>query len=130
MTAWPALGLGSIVFAILAFDASTPFPSLYALAPVGGTALIILFAGNGTWTARLLSVRPLVGIGLISYSLYLWHQPLFAFARVSSAHAPSQSLMLCLAASVGGARLSVVAVYREAIPAKTRNIRCTPGLPS
>jgi peptidoglycan/LPS O-acetylase OafA/YrhL len=92
------LGLGLIVFAILVFDDSTPFPSLYALAPVGGTALIILFAGKGTRTARLLSIRPLVGVGLISYSLYLWHQPLFAFARVYSAHAPSQSVMLCLAA--------------------------------
>ena len=50
-----ALGLGLIVFAIFVFDAATPFPSLYALAPVGGTVLIILFAANGTWTARLLS---------------------------------------------------------------------------
>jgi peptidoglycan/LPS O-acetylase OafA/YrhL len=91
------LGLGLIVFAIFAFDTATPFPSLHALAPVGGTALIILFAGNGTWTARLLSVPPLVGVGLISYSLYLWHQPLFAFARIASADAPAQSLMLCLA---------------------------------
>jgi peptidoglycan/LPS O-acetylase OafA/YrhL len=92
------LGLGLIVFAIVVFDGSTPFPSLYALAPVGGTVLILLFAGNGTRTARLLSARPLVGVGLISYSLYLWHQPLFAFAQVYSAHAPSQALMLCLAA--------------------------------
>ncbi|RPJ33407.1 MAG: acyltransferase, partial [Planctomycetaceae bacterium] len=91
------LGLGLIVFAILVFDASTPFPSLYALAPVGGTVLIILFAANGTWTARLLSTRSLVGIGLISYSLYLWHQPLFAFARIYSIDKPSQNLMLCLA---------------------------------
>ena len=92
-----ALGLGLIVFAIFVFDAATPFPSLYALVPVGGTVLIILFAANGTWTARLLSNRSLVGIGLISYSLYLWHQPLFAFARISSADKPSQALMLCLA---------------------------------
>ena len=92
-----ALGLGLIVFAIFVFDAATPFPSLYALVPVGGTALIILFAANGTWTARLLSNRSLVGIGLISYSLYLWHQPLFAFARIYSVHKPSQALMLCLA---------------------------------
>ncbi len=91
------LGLGLIVFAILAFDAATPFPSLYALAPVGGTALIILFAGAGTWTARLLSLPPLVGVGLISYSLYLWHQPLFAFARVYSTDVPAPSLMLGLA---------------------------------
>jgi peptidoglycan/LPS O-acetylase OafA/YrhL len=93
-----ALGLGLIVFAILVFDASTPFPSLYALAPVGGTALIILFGASGTWTARLLSLRPVVGIGLISYSIYLWHQPLFAFARIYSPHKPSQLSMLCLAA--------------------------------
>jgi peptidoglycan/LPS O-acetylase OafA/YrhL len=92
-----ALGLGLIVFAIFAFDAATPFPSLYALAPVGGTVLIILFAGDGTWTARLLALPPLVGVGLISYSLYLWHQPLFAFARVYSTDAPSPSLMLGLA---------------------------------
>jgi peptidoglycan/LPS O-acetylase OafA/YrhL len=93
-----ALGLGLIVFAILAFDASTPFPSLYALVPVGGTALIILFGASGTWTARLLSLRPIVGIGLISYSIYLWHQPLFAFARIYIPHKPSQLTMLSLAA--------------------------------
>jgi peptidoglycan/LPS O-acetylase OafA/YrhL len=90
------LGLGLIVLAIFAFDEATPFPSLYTLAPVGGTALIILFAANGTWTARLLSNGLLVGVGLISYSLYLWHQPLFAFARIYSVH-PPQILMLCLA---------------------------------
>jgi peptidoglycan/LPS O-acetylase OafA/YrhL len=100
-----ALGLGLIVFAILVFDASTPFPSLYALAPVGGTALIILFGASGTWTARLLSLRPIVGIGLISYSIYLWHQPLFAFARIYNPHTPSQLTMLCLAA------LSLVLAY-------------------
>jgi peptidoglycan/LPS O-acetylase OafA/YrhL len=93
-----ALGLGLIVFAILVFDDATPFPSLYALAPVGGTALIILFGASGTWTARLLATRPLVGIGLISYSIYLWHQPLFAFARIYIPHKPSQLTMLCLAA--------------------------------
>ena len=59
--------------------------------------LIILFAAHGSWTARLLSIRPLVGIGLVSYSLYLWHQPLFAFARIYSPDRPSRALMLCLA---------------------------------
>ncbi len=77
-----ALGLTLIVFAIFFYDEFTPFPSLYALAPVGGTALIILFGTSGTWVARLLSTKPFVGIGLISYSAYLWHQPLFAFARI------------------------------------------------
>lgn len=91
-----AVGLGLIVFAMFAYDEGTPFPSVYALVPVLGTALIILFAAQGTWVARLLSLRAFVGIGLISYSAYLWHQPLFAFARLRSLTEPSQTLMAAL----------------------------------
>lgn len=90
-------GLAIIVFSIFAYDQSTPFPSLYALAPVLGAALVILFASTETVTARLLSVPPVVGIGLISYSLYLWHQPVFAFARIRSLTEPSALAMGLLA---------------------------------
>ena len=76
------LGLAMIVYSIVAFDETTPFPSLWTLIPVTGTALIVLAADRNTLTGRLLSLRILVGIGLISYSAYLWHQPLFAFARI------------------------------------------------
>ncbi|NRP25223.1 O-acetyltransferase OatA [Aliiroseovarius sp. xm-m-379] len=92
-----ALGLALIVFAIFAYNNSTPFPSVYTLVPVVGTALVILFAAQDTWTARLLSLRGFVGIGLISYSAYLWHQPLFAFARLRSLTEPSHLLMAALA---------------------------------
>lgn len=91
------LGLAMILFSILYFDDSTPFPSLNALAPVSGTALIILFADHGSWATRFLSTKPFVGIGLNSYSAYLWYQPLFAFARIRSIVAPDSSLMLLLA---------------------------------
>lgn len=91
------IGLAMIVFSIFAYDANTPFPSVYALVPVVGTGLIILFAAQGTWVARLLSMRAFVGIGLISYSAYLWHQPLFAFARLRSLTEPSEYLMAALA---------------------------------
>lgn len=74
-------GLVAILVAVFLFDKETPFPSLYALLPTLGTALIILFALPGTAVRAVLSWRPLVGIGLISYSLYLWHQPIFAFQR-------------------------------------------------
>ena len=74
-------GLAMIVVSVVAFDAATPFPSLYALVPTLGTGLLILSAVPGTLAHRLLSLKPLVGVGLISYSAYLWHQPLLAFAR-------------------------------------------------
>lgn len=90
-------GLAVIFFSIFAYDGATPFPSLYAVVPVLGAVLIILFGAAETITARLLSTGPMVGIGLISYSLYLWHQPVFAFARIRSLTEPSPLLMGMLA---------------------------------
>ena len=101
------LGLAMILTAVFVFDGRTPSPSVYILLPVVGTALVVLYAREGTLVARLLSVRVLVGIGLISYSAYLWHQPLFAFARVISLREPSPALMMALAvASFGLAALT------------------------
>ncbi len=77
-----AIGLGLILAAIVLIDGTMRYPSLITLAPVLGTVLIILFARGNTWAARLLSLRPMVWGGLISYSLYLWHQPILAFARI------------------------------------------------
>jgi len=76
------LGLAMIMFSIFAYTDKTPFPSLYATVPTFGTLLIILFTQPGTLLYSLLSNRVLVGIGLISYSAYLWHQPILAFARI------------------------------------------------
>jgi peptidoglycan/LPS O-acetylase OafA/YrhL len=70
-----------ILYAVLFYDRHTPFPSLYALAPTVGTLLVILFTTKHTFVGRILSTKALVGIGLVSYSAYLWHQPLFAFFR-------------------------------------------------
>ncbi len=75
-------GLGAILFSIFFYDDLTPFPSLYALVPVVGTIFIIKYGEQNTITAKILSHKFLVTIGLISYSAYLWHQPLFAFARL------------------------------------------------
>lgn len=75
------LGLFLIAYSVFTFDSSTPFPGFFALAPTVGTALIIVFGEKDTHIGRLLSLKVLVGIGLISYSAYLWHHPIFAFAR-------------------------------------------------
>ena len=76
------LGLIIILYSILTFNKETPFPSAFTLAPVIGTIFIILYADNKTFTGKILSSKILVGFGLISYSLYLWHQPIFAFGRI------------------------------------------------
>lgn len=102
-----ALGLALILGAVLLFDTTTPFPSIYTLIPVLGSCLILLHATPATWAGRILATSPLVGIGLISYSAYLWHQPLLAFARVHSLTDPAPALMLSLSAlSLGLAYLT------------------------
>lgn len=82
------LGLAAIAFAVVRFDALTPVPGLAGLVPVGGTLLVLAFAGEGSRVGRLLGHRAAAAIGLISYSVYLWHQPLFAFARHAAGGPP------------------------------------------
>jgi len=90
------IGLLLITYAVFAFNKSTPFPSIYAVIPTIGTALVILFAHPQTLVGNLLGSKGLVNIGLISYSAYLWHQPLFAFARHRSDGEQSATLLLVL----------------------------------
>lgn len=88
-----ALGLIFIVCAIILFEPSTRIPSLAALLPVGGSVLLILFSNQAGVVGRMLSLAPLVWIGRISFSAYLWHQPVFAFARIRSLEPPTQVMM-------------------------------------
>lgn len=75
------LGVALILYAVFTYNKETPFPGLYALVPALGTVLVILFATQQTTVGKFVGNKAFVGIGLISYSAYLWHQPLFAYAR-------------------------------------------------
>ena len=61
------------------FNKSTLHPSIFTIFTVLGTGIIIFFKNGQGVIKNFLSSKPLVGIGLISYSLYLWHYPVLAF---------------------------------------------------
>lgn len=81
------LGLALCLGPVVLYDEQTPFPALAALPPVLGAALVIAAGGpraapaRAPLGARALSLRPVVYIGLASYSFYLWHWPALAAAR-------------------------------------------------
>ena len=76
------LGLGACIYAIVFFSESTTWPGLAALVPtLGAGALIVANTGNRTAAGSLLAFPIFVWVGLISYSLYLWHWPVFVLAK-------------------------------------------------
>jgi len=83
-------GLALIAWAVFAYDEATPFPGAAALPPCIGTAFAIYFADpRRTFVGRLLTLKPMIAIGLISYSLYLVHWPIAVFWRYLTLEAPS-----------------------------------------
>ncbi|WP_164738258.1 acyltransferase family protein [Frigidibacter oleivorans] len=117
------LGLALIVVPMLTYGETTPFPGAAALPPVLGTVGVLWGARQGTRAAALLRARPLVAVGLISYSAYLWHQPVFAAARLTHIAEPPLALMLALVLlSLALAWLSWRFVEQpfRAVPARSR----------
>jgi peptidoglycan/LPS O-acetylase OafA/YrhL len=79
-----AAGAGGllIAYSLWKLDAGAAFPGLNAIYPCLGAALLMAAGGQGSWLAqKVLGWRPMVWIGLISYSLYLWHWPILAYLR-------------------------------------------------
>jgi peptidoglycan/LPS O-acetylase OafA/YrhL len=90
------LGVALILYAVFAYSKTTPFPGFYALVPTIGTMLIILFATQQTTVGKFVGNKAFVGIGLISYSAYLWHQPLLAFGKLSGLTSSNMSMLWLL----------------------------------
>lgn len=88
-----ALGLILLIASAILFDDNSPSPGLISLVPLSGTVLLLLYASPSTLAGRLLTLRPVVAIGAISYSAYLWHQPIFVFARLRLLNTPSPAIM-------------------------------------
>lgn len=106
----PALaGLLAIVAGMAVIDPDTPAPAAWFLLPVAGTALVVRFGTADTIAGKVLSWRPLVLVGLVSYGFYLWHQALLAFLFYSYFNPPPWRLTgLTLAVAFGLA----IASYR------------------
>jgi len=97
------IGIIAILASIFLYDDATPFPSFYGLVPVVGTVLLIIFASEETVVAKLLRTKVFVGVGLISYSTYLWHQPLLAFLKITDVNGGYiRFLAVILALVLGG----------------------------
>lgn len=89
-----ALGLLLFVVAVAGLNKEKLFPGWWALLPTL-SALLLISAGEDAWiNRRLLSSRPLVFIGLISYPLYLWHWPLLSYANIVESGTPSFTIIL------------------------------------
>ena len=86
-----ALGLAVLCLTFFVYDDKILFPSYYALAPTIGTVLVLMYARASTMTAKILQFSLLRFVGLISFSAYLWHQPVFVFARLDG-YEPSEPL--------------------------------------
>ena len=82
---FPLIGILLILFSFIKLDNNySQHPSILTLIPIFGTCLIILFANKDEIITKILSSKLFVSIGLISYSLYLWHYPIFAFLRTGN----------------------------------------------
>ncbi len=117
------VGLAMMMVPVAIYDADTPFPGIMALPPCLGALLVIwATATERSVLKRLLTLRPLVFVGLISYSLYLWHWPVKVFSHYwfTGLHSPLVMRLAVVVVSFGLAWLSWR--YVET-PFRTRRVR-------
>ena len=92
----PPFGLLLVIGSFFLFNETTPHPSFLTLVPIAGVCSIIWWARGGEIVTRVLSSKPFVFIGLISYSLYLWHYPILAYVRVTYGDLSNSTALLLM----------------------------------
>ncbi|MEM7209610.1 MAG: acyltransferase family protein [Pseudomonadota bacterium] len=115
----PAVGVLLLSISMIVFDHTTQHPSLITALPVLGTMLIIWYCTSEGPVTKVLGSKPFVAIGLVSYSFYLWHFPIFAFARIKLVElTESDKIVLILVALA----LSVVSYFAIERPTRNRKL--------
>jgi peptidoglycan/LPS O-acetylase OafA/YrhL len=122
-----AIGLAVILSSVALLDHTIPFPGSAALAPTLGTAALIFsqHVAPASYVAKLLSVRAMVGIGLLSYGWYLWHWPLLAFYRIHAVNAAEPLALLAI--GLGSLMLAAVTYQVVERPMRERRVGATAG---
>jgi peptidoglycan/LPS O-acetylase OafA/YrhL len=115
----PVVGLFFIFYSILTFEKVTPHPSLTTLIPIFGSALIIAFSSKNDFVGKILSSKLFVGIGLISYSAYLWHFPIIAFSRLGGYTLDTYDKILLVLLTFGLSTVSYIYVEQ---PFRNNNV--------
>lgn len=90
------IGLLMIVASMAFFNADIKTPGAFSLIPVLGSALLIAANDDAVINRTLLSCKPMIFIGLISYSLYLWHWPLISYLHIVTSNAPQWHFVVAL----------------------------------
>jgi peptidoglycan/LPS O-acetylase OafA/YrhL len=115
----PVVGLLLIFYSILTFDKVTPHPSLITLIPILGSALVIAFSSKNDYVGKILSSKLFIGIGLISYSAYLWHFPIIVFSRLGGFNLDTYDKIVWIFLTLGLSTVSYIFIEQ---PFRNNNI--------
>ncbi len=121
----PKLAIILIVVSLFCFTPLVPHPSIFTLAPVLASMMLIWFCKPDELVTRVLCSKAFVGVGLISYGLYIWHYPIFAFAQMMMPDPALTDKLVWIVLSIGLASAAYFLIER---PARNFSVIATPAL--